>query len=197
VARAQARRNHREEDTLGRHGRDDLRALAKRGSEHLIRFAVAPGRGPEEHRESSSESLCTVATSISQSYVVGVVATGRLRHMTSCFDDWKRFCLVLREIESGEKGQRLSGLEAQSRARAVLIECGYTWPERDRTDASRGQSPDAADGRDLCRGGLNHAVAFSGTTSAGLRPAIAAAIRSPTILSANAPHRRRGSHRDH
>ena len=48
--------------------------------------------------------------------------------MMPCFDDWKRFCLTLREIASGEKGQPLSGLEAQSRAQAVLLECGYTWP---------------------------------------------------------------------
>jgi hypothetical protein len=100
--------------------------------------------------------------------------------MTPCFDDWKRFCLVLREIASGEKGSPLSGLEAQSRARAVLIECGCTWPERDRIDAPRGQSPDSADVKDLPRGGSNHAFAFSGTTSAGLRPAIAPAIRSRT-----------------
>ena len=46
------------------------------------------------------------------------------------FDDWKRFCFVLREIASGDNGRRLSALEAQKRAQAVLIECGYTWPSR-------------------------------------------------------------------
>jgi hypothetical protein len=46
------------------------------------------------------------------------------------FDDWKRFCFVLREIAGGENGRPLSGLEAQKRAQAVLTECGYTWPGR-------------------------------------------------------------------
>src|SRR5947209_7027921 len=50
--------------------------------------------------------------------------------MTPCFNDWKRFCFVLREIASGENGCPLSGLEAQNRAQAVLTECGYTWPGR-------------------------------------------------------------------
>ena len=44
-----------------------------------------------------------------------------------CFNDWKRFCFVLREIASGKNGRPLSGLEAQKRARAVLNECGYAW----------------------------------------------------------------------
>jgi hypothetical protein len=47
-----------------------------------------------------------------------------------CFNDWKRFCFVLREIASGENGRPLSSLEAQTRAQAVLTECGYTWPGR-------------------------------------------------------------------
>ena len=46
----------------------------------------------------------------------------------ACFNDWKRFCFVLRKIASGENGRPLSGLEAQERAQAVLVECGYTWP---------------------------------------------------------------------
>jgi hypothetical protein len=50
--------------------------------------------------------------------------------MTPCFNDWKRFCFVLREIASGENGIPLTALEAQRRARAVLVECGYTWPGR-------------------------------------------------------------------
>jgi hypothetical protein len=37
---------------------------------------------------------------------------------------------VLREIASGENGCPLAGLEAQKRAREVLAECGYTWPNR-------------------------------------------------------------------
>ena len=48
----------------------------------------------------------------------------------ACFDDWKRFCFVLREIASGENGRPLPGFEAQMRAQAVLAECGYTWPGR-------------------------------------------------------------------
>jgi hypothetical protein len=103
--------------------------------------------------------------------------------MMPCFDDWKRFCLTLREIASGEKGQPLSGLEAQSRAQAVLLECGYTWPERNRTDAPRGHSSDLADARNVPRGVSNHAIALSGITSAASRPAVAAASQSPTIRS--------------
>jgi hypothetical protein len=48
----------------------------------------------------------------------------------ACFNDWKRFCFVLREIASGDNGCPLSGFEAQKRAQAVLAECGYTWPGR-------------------------------------------------------------------
>jgi hypothetical protein len=44
-----------------------------------------------------------------------------------CFNDWKRFCFVLREIANGKNGRPLSGLDAQKRARAVLNECGYAW----------------------------------------------------------------------
>jgi hypothetical protein len=47
--------------------------------------------------------------------------------MTPCFDDWKRFCLVLREIARGQNGDPLPGFEAQKRAQAVLTECGYAW----------------------------------------------------------------------
>jgi hypothetical protein len=50
--------------------------------------------------------------------------------VTPCFNDWKRFCFVLREIASGENGRPLPGFEAQKRAKAVLLECGYTWPKR-------------------------------------------------------------------
>jgi hypothetical protein len=52
----------------------------------------------------------------------------RAQVVNSLFDDWKRFCFVLREIASGENGRPLSSLEAQKRAHAVLSECGYTWP---------------------------------------------------------------------
>jgi hypothetical protein len=48
----------------------------------------------------------------------------------TCFSDWKRFCFVLREIASGDNGRPLSGVDAQKRSRAVLTECGYTWPGR-------------------------------------------------------------------
>jgi len=51
----------------------------------------------------------------------------RLRYMTPCFNDWKRFCAVLREIASGENGHPLTSFEAQKRAQAVLIECAYSW----------------------------------------------------------------------
>jgi hypothetical protein len=51
--------------------------------------------------------------------------------MQSCttpyFDDWKRFCLVLREIAAGTGGQPLSGTEAQKRAQTALAEAGYRW----------------------------------------------------------------------
>jgi hypothetical protein len=50
--------------------------------------------------------------------------------VTPCFNDWKRFCFVLREIASGENGRPLPGLEAQKRAQDVLSECGYAWPGR-------------------------------------------------------------------
>jgi hypothetical protein len=48
----------------------------------------------------------------------------------ACFNDWKRFCIVLREIASGKNGCPLSALEAQKQAQAVLVECGYKWPGR-------------------------------------------------------------------
>jgi hypothetical protein len=62
----------------------------------------------------------------------GVVPVGTVDKPVNdaCFNDWKRFCFVLREIASGENGRPLSGLEAQKRAQAVLAECGYTWPGR-------------------------------------------------------------------
>jgi hypothetical protein len=48
--------------------------------------------------------------------------------MTPFFNDWKRFCFMLREIAAGDdNGRPLSGHEAQKRAQAVLTECGYTW----------------------------------------------------------------------
>jgi hypothetical protein len=47
--------------------------------------------------------------------------------MMACFNDWKRFCAVLREVASGEDGGPLAGFEAQKRAQAVLTECGYSW----------------------------------------------------------------------
>jgi hypothetical protein len=46
---------------------------------------------------------------------------------STLFNDWKRFCFVLREIASGVSGRALSGLEAQKRAQEVLNECGYSW----------------------------------------------------------------------
>jgi hypothetical protein len=65
--------------------------------------------------------------------------------VTPFFNDWKRFCAVLREIASGENGRPLPSLEAQKRARAVLTECGYTWPEQLAREATlqEGQTADA------------------------------------------------------
>jgi hypothetical protein len=48
----------------------------------------------------------------------------------ACFNDWKRFCFVLREIASGDNGRPLSGVDVQQRAQSVLSEYGYTWPVR-------------------------------------------------------------------
>jgi hypothetical protein len=44
---------------------------------------------------------------------------------SACFNDWKRFCFVLREIASGENGRPVSGSKAQKLAQAVLV--GYVW----------------------------------------------------------------------
>jgi hypothetical protein len=52
--------------------------------------------------------------------------------MMPYFDDWKRFCFVLREIAAGVGGRPLSGVEAQERAQNVLAQAGY-------------------DGRNICR----------------------------------------------
>jgi hypothetical protein len=48
--------------------------------------------------------------------------------MPPYFNDWKHFCLMLREIASGEEGYPLSGNEAQQRAREALSSAGYRWP---------------------------------------------------------------------
>jgi hypothetical protein len=48
--------------------------------------------------------------------------------LTPCFEDWKRFCFVLREIAgAGGDGRPLPGFEAQRRAQAILTERGYAW----------------------------------------------------------------------
>ena len=60
----------------------------------------------------------------------GVANKTRPASDSACFSDWKRFCAVLREIASGKNGRPLSGLEAQTRAQTVLVECGYAWPGR-------------------------------------------------------------------
>jgi hypothetical protein len=44
--------------------------------------------------------------------------------VTSCFNDWKHFLAVLREIASGEDGRPLTSFETQKRAREVLTDCG-------------------------------------------------------------------------
>jgi hypothetical protein len=66
------------------------------------------------------------ATAISEMSTLSTERTPRVSD--ACFNDWKRFCFVLREIASGEKGSPLSGVEAHKRAQAILSECGYTWP---------------------------------------------------------------------
>jgi formate dehydrogenase assembly factor FdhD len=38
--------------------------------------------------------------------------------------------MVLREIASGKDGRPLPSFEAQKRAREVLTDCGYSWPEQ-------------------------------------------------------------------
>jgi hypothetical protein len=48
--------------------------------------------------------------------------------MPPYFNDWKHFCLVLREIASGIDGYPLSGNEAQRRAQEALTGAGYRWP---------------------------------------------------------------------
>jgi hypothetical protein len=57
----------------------------------------------------------------------GVQTSTEDNRINACFDDWRRFCLVLREIANGANGQPMSGTEAQRRARAILTECGYAW----------------------------------------------------------------------
>ena len=63
--------------------------------------------------------------------VAPVGTAGKLVH-DACFNDWKRFCFVLREIARGDNGRPLSGVEAQQRAQAVLTECVYMAGARSR-----------------------------------------------------------------
>jgi hypothetical protein len=56
--------------------------------------------------------------------------------MPPYFNDWKHFCLVLREIASGVDGFPLSGNEAQQWAQEALSSAGYGWS---------GYKPEAAD----------------------------------------------------
>jgi len=64
--------------------------------------------------------------------------------MIPCFEDWKRFCAVLREIaRGGDDGRPLASFEAQSRAQAILTECGYTWPSV--TGKGRDKAPESPD----------------------------------------------------
>jgi hypothetical protein len=44
-----------------------------------------------------------------------------------CFNDWKHFCFVLREIASGVDGRPVSGDEAQQKAQVALTSAGYRW----------------------------------------------------------------------
>ena len=59
------------------------------------------------------------------------------KRVNACFDDWRRFCFVLREIANGTNGLPMSGDEAQRRARAILTECGYKWDWRAKVDEQR------------------------------------------------------------
>jgi hypothetical protein len=59
------------------------------------------------------------------------------KRVTACFDDWRRFCFVLREIANGTNGLPMSGDEAQRRARAILTERGYAWDRRAKGDEQR------------------------------------------------------------
>jgi hypothetical protein len=48
--------------------------------------------------------------------------------VTPCFEDWKRFCFVLRQIaRGGGDGHPLPGFEAQRQAQAILTKRGYAW----------------------------------------------------------------------
>src|SRR5262249_17776640 len=68
--------------------------------------------------------------------------------MTPCFEDWKRFCFVLREIaRGGDDGRPLPNVEAQRRAQAVLTECGYAW--RRVTANGSDKSPEAKESPDI------------------------------------------------
>jgi hypothetical protein len=69
----------------------------------------------------------TAAPSNERTRQNGVAKKTRPTLDSACFNDWKRFCAVLREIASGENGRPLSGLEAQARAQAVLVERGHAW----------------------------------------------------------------------
>ena len=66
---------------------------------------------------------------------IPIHARGTKLSHTPWFDDWKRFCFVLHQIAGGCNGCRLSALEAQKRAQAVLMECGHTWLGRTEGDA--------------------------------------------------------------
>jgi hypothetical protein len=74
--------------------------------------------------------------------------------VTQCFEDWKRFCFVLREIaRGGGDGRPLPGSEAQRRAQAILTERGYAWQsvtangnnKAPETNASLEEGPESAD----------------------------------------------------
>jgi hypothetical protein len=83
--------------------------------------------GPEEERSGVVAISQTCAPSKKSASRIGVADKPA---SDACFNDWKRFCFVLREIASGENGRPLPGFEAQMRAQGVLVECGYTWPGR-------------------------------------------------------------------
>ena len=65
-----------------------------------------------------------------QSVPAAMLSLRQRSRRNACFNDWKRFCFVLRQIARGDNGRPLSGVDAQQRAQAVLTEGGYTWPGR-------------------------------------------------------------------
>jgi hypothetical protein len=65
-----------------------------------------------EERMASSNVAISERSAPSRKTVAPVGTTDKPVN-DACFNDWKRFCFVLREIARGDNGRPLSGLEAQ------------------------------------------------------------------------------------